>query len=45
MAHAPVSNLETVSHWFGLAAEGLGLPDDVAAVLRSPYARSRFRSR
>ena len=32
-----VSNLETVSHWFGLAAEKLGLADDVAAVLRSPY--------
>ena len=32
-----VSNYETVSHWFGLAAERLGLRDDVAAVLRSPY--------
>ena len=34
---ADVSNYETVSHWFGLAAERLGLADDVAAVLRSPY--------
>jgi len=34
---AEVSNLETVSHWFGLAAEKLELADDVAAVLRSPY--------
>ena len=34
---AEVSNYETVSHWFGLAAEQLGLADDVAAVLRSPY--------
>ncbi|MEJ7790258.1 MAG: Glu/Leu/Phe/Val dehydrogenase dimerization domain-containing protein, partial [Thermoleophilaceae bacterium] len=34
---AEVSNLETVSHWFGLAAQQLGLADDVAAVLRSPY--------
>jgi glutamate dehydrogenase (NAD(P)+) len=34
---AEVSNYETVSHWFGLAAERLGLPDDVAEVLRSPY--------
>ena len=34
---AEVSNLETVSHWFGLAAEKLELADDVAAVLRTPY--------
>ena len=34
---AEVSNYETVRHWFGLAAERLGLRDDVAAVLRSPY--------
>ncbi|MDQ3433664.1 MAG: glutamate dehydrogenase [Actinomycetota bacterium] len=31
------SNYETVSHWFDLASERLGLADDVAAVLRSPY--------
>jgi len=34
---AEVSNYETVSHWFSRAAECLGLDDDVAAVLRSPY--------
>jgi glutamate dehydrogenase (NAD(P)+) len=34
---AEVSNYETVSHWFDLAAERLGLEGDVAAVLRSPY--------
>jgi glutamate dehydrogenase (NAD(P)+) len=40
--HAPpqraeVSNYEIVSHWFGVAAERLGLRDDIAAVLRSSY--------
>jgi glutamate dehydrogenase (NAD(P)+) len=34
---AEVSNYEIVSHWFGLAAERLGLRDDIAAVLRSSY--------
>ena len=34
---AEVSNYEIVSHWFGEAAERLGLADDVAAVLRSSY--------
>jgi glutamate dehydrogenase (NAD(P)+) len=34
---AEVSNYETVSHWFGLAAERLGLREDVAEVLRSSY--------
>src|SRR5918994_2377002 len=34
---AEVSNYEIVEHWFGVAAERLGLPDDVAAVLRSSY--------
>ena len=34
---AEVSNYEIVTHWFGVAAERLGLPDDVAAVLRSSY--------
>ena len=38
-----VSNYETVSHWFGLAAERLGLRDDVAAVLRSPYREVRVQ--
>jgi glutamate dehydrogenase (NAD(P)+) len=34
---ADISNYETVSHWFGLAARQLELADDVAAVLRAPY--------
>jgi glutamate dehydrogenase (NAD(P)+) len=34
---AEVSNYEIVSHYFGLAADRLGLADDVAAVLRSSY--------
>ncbi len=40
---AEVSNYETVSHWFGLAAERLKLRDDVAAVLRSPYREVRVQ--
>ena len=34
---AEVTNYEIVSHYFGLAAERLGLPEDIAAVLRSSY--------
>jgi glutamate dehydrogenase (NAD(P)+) len=34
---AEISNYEIVSHWFDLAAEHVGLRDDVAAVLRSSY--------
>jgi hypothetical protein len=34
---AEISSYEIVNHWFGLAAERLGLADDVAAVLRSSY--------
>jgi glutamate dehydrogenase (NAD(P)+) len=34
---AEVSNYEIVSHYFGKAAERLGLRDDIAAVLRSAY--------
>ena len=34
---AEVTNYEIVGHWFGLAAERLGLRDDIAAVLRSSY--------
>ena len=34
---AEVSNFETVNHWFEQAAERLGLPDDVRAVLTSSY--------
>ena len=40
---ADVSNYETVTHWFGLAAERLGLPDDVAAVMRSAYREVRVQ--
>src|SRR5688572_28190221 len=36
-SRAEVSNYEIVQHWFGVAAENLDLPDDVAAVLRSSY--------
>jgi glutamate dehydrogenase (NAD(P)+) len=34
---AELSNYEVVKHYFGLAAEGLELRDDIAAVLRSSY--------
>jgi glutamate dehydrogenase (NAD(P)+) len=34
---AEVSNYEIVNHYFGVAAERLGLPDDVAEVLRTSY--------
>jgi glutamate dehydrogenase (NAD(P)+) len=34
---AELSDYETVRHWFGIAAERLGLRDDVAAVFRTPY--------
>jgi glutamate dehydrogenase (NAD(P)+) len=34
---AEVSSYEIVTHWFGVAADRLGLRDDVAAVLRSSY--------
>ena len=36
-SRAEVSNYEIVEHWFGVAAERLELPDDVAAVFRSSY--------
>ena len=36
-SRAEVSNYEIVEHWFGVAAERLELPDDIAAVLRSSY--------
>jgi glutamate dehydrogenase (NAD(P)+) len=36
-SRAEVSNYEIVEHWFGVAAERLELPEDVAAVLRSSY--------
>jgi glutamate dehydrogenase (NAD(P)+) len=34
---AEISNFEIVAHYFDIAAERLGLRDDVAAVLRSSY--------
>src|SRR5688500_3011956 len=34
---AELSNYETVNHWFDLATDRMGLPDDLCAVLRSPY--------
>jgi glutamate dehydrogenase (NAD(P)+) len=34
---AEISNFEIVNHYFNLAAERLGIRDDVAAVLRSAY--------
>jgi glutamate dehydrogenase (NAD(P)+) len=34
---AEVSNYEIVSHYFAKAAERLGLREDIAAVMRSPY--------
>jgi glutamate dehydrogenase (NAD(P)+) len=34
---AEMSNFDTVNHYFGIAAERLGLEDDVAAVVRSAY--------
>ncbi|HEX8854434.1 MAG TPA: Glu/Leu/Phe/Val dehydrogenase dimerization domain-containing protein [Thermoleophilaceae bacterium] len=34
---AEISNLEIVNHWFSLAADRLGLREDIAAVLRSSY--------
>ncbi len=34
---AEPSNYETVRHWFALAADRLGLRDDVAEVMRTPY--------
>jgi glutamate dehydrogenase (NAD(P)+) len=36
-ARAEVSNFEIVNHYFDLAADRLGVPDDVRAVLRSAY--------
>ena len=43
MKRAEVSNYDTVAHWFGLAAERLGLPDDVAGVMRSAYREVRVQ--
>ena len=40
---AELSDYETVRHWFGIAAERLGLRDDLAAVLRTPYREVRVQ--
>ncbi|HEX2086625.1 MAG TPA: Glu/Leu/Phe/Val dehydrogenase dimerization domain-containing protein [Solirubrobacteraceae bacterium] len=34
---AEVSNYEIVNHWFDVAAERLGLPDDLGTVMRTSY--------
>src|SRR5688500_15422336 len=34
---APISDLETVRHYFDSACERIGLPDDVQEVLRTSY--------
>jgi glutamate dehydrogenase (NAD(P)+) len=34
---APISDLETVQHYFNAACERIGLPDDVQQVLRTSY--------
>jgi glutamate dehydrogenase (NAD(P)+) len=34
---AEVSNYEIVNHWFGVAAERLDMPEDLATVLRTSY--------
>jgi glutamate dehydrogenase (NAD(P)+) len=36
-APADISSYETVNHWFDLAADNLGIPDDVRNVLRTSY--------
>jgi glutamate dehydrogenase (NAD(P)+) len=36
-SRAEISNYEIVSHWFGLAAERLELPEDLQEVFRSSY--------
>jgi hypothetical protein len=40
-----MTNFEIVSHYFELAADQLGMEHDLRAVLRSAYARCRFRYR
>ena len=37
MERADISNLEIVNHWFGLAADRLGIPDDLRTVLQTAY--------
>ena len=36
-AAAEISNYDIVNHWFDLAADRLGLRDDIRAVMRSSY--------
>jgi glutamate dehydrogenase (NAD(P)+) len=40
---AEVSNYEIVNHWFSVAAERLGLPDDLATVMRTSYREVRVQ--
>jgi glutamate dehydrogenase (NAD(P)+) len=40
---AEVSAIETVEHWFGVAADRLGIPADVREVLRSSYRELRVQ--
>ena len=37
VSRAEISNLEIVTHYFDVAAERLGLREDVAAVFKSSY--------
>ena len=43
MSPADISSYETVNHWFDLAADRMGLPDDLRTVLRSSYREVRVQ--
>jgi glutamate dehydrogenase (NAD(P)+) len=43
MTPADISSYETVNHWFDLAADRMGLPDDLRTVLRSSYREVRVQ--
>src|SRR3954462_3202755 len=40
---AEISNYDIVDHWFGLAADRIGLRDDIRAVMRSSYREVRVQ--
>src|SRR6058998_2168992 len=40
---AEISNYDIVDHWFGLAADRMGLRDDIRAVMRSSYREVRVQ--
>ena len=42
-SRAEISNYDIVNHYFDLAADRLGVPDDVRAVLRSAYREVRVQ--